>query len=53
MVAAGGATEVKSPIIPMPKVSRLNPPACAAITERARPPARPSNTVPYRSTRTL
>ena len=51
--AGVGAVVLRLPIIAIPKVSRLKPPACAATTGRSIPPARPSKIVPYLSTRAL
>ena len=48
-----GATASYVPIIEMPTVPVLNPPAWAPITARETPPARPSHAVPNLSTRTL
>ena len=42
MVASDGGTVEWSPIIEMPKVLPLNPPAWAPWTLRSSPPARPS-----------
>ncbi|AKE88102.1 hypothetical protein AAT18_01385 [Rhodococcus aetherivorans] len=45
-VAFGGSTLEKSPIIAMPTVFSLKPPACAPCTGLSRPPARPSKIWP-------
>ena len=51
--AALGATLSYVPIIDTPTVPVLKPPACAPMTARPVPPARPSQTVPKRSTSRL
>ena len=52
-IAGLGATVSYVPIIEMPTVPELKPPACAPMTARETPPARPSQAVPNLSTRTL
>jgi hypothetical protein len=52
-IAALGAAVSYVPIIATPTVPLLKPPAWAPITARDSPPARPSQAVPKRSTRTL
>ncbi len=52
-IAGGGATVSYVPIIETPTVPVLKPPACAPITARETPPARPSHAVPNLSTSTL
>ncbi|CKW85391.1 Uncharacterised protein [Mycobacterium tuberculosis] len=48
-----GATSSKLPIMATPQVLRLNPPVWNPSTGLVRPPALPSNTWPYLSTRAL
>ena len=52
-IAGLGATVSYVPIIEIPTVPELKPPAWAPITARETPPARPSQAVPNRSTSTL
>ena len=52
-IAAVGCTSSKLPITEMPVEVALKPSVCAPRTGRRRPPARPTQVRPKRSTRKL